>query len=339
MKQKLLILTSDTSVLEWDTLEQKLYTWQTAINNGKGADFTIYIKHLEERPILNSRNRISHNWLAHVFTPYFSEGYDIIGYHMTMGDWLAAGVTPRLRGANPRTQDWNEFGDFYWQADEHTLRHDYNQFEQTGAHEFCHEYFQHTGLPDKTHAWHDADPDILPRLANLDWTLYQPERFKMKYKKTWLTELTLLWERTRYLAQRINNPHSLQPKVARLAQEMVEEMDHRGTPVRIVEGYRSHERQNELYAQGRTTPGNIVTNAKAGESMHNYGVAVDFVFRREGYNASDAQWEELGKLGESLGFSWGGRWQSFVDKPHFELMFDYTLQDFQNQRVDWYNYM
>lgn len=339
MKQKLLILTSDKSVFEWNTLHQKLHTLQTAINNGKGANFTVTIKHLDERPVLNSRQRISHNWLAHIFTPFFNERYDIIGYHMTMGDWLRAGVTPTLRGANPRTQDKNYFGDFYWRADEHTLRQGLNQFEQTGGHELMHEYFQHTGLPDKTHDWHEANPDILPRLANLDWTLFQPERFRLKYKKTFLTELLLLWERTAYISQRINNPTSLQPRVQRLADQMVAEMARRGTPIRIVEGYRSPERQDELYAQGRTTPGRIVTNARGGQSFHNWGVAVDFVFRREGYNASEAQWEELGKLGESLGFEWGGRWSSFIDKPHFELTLGYTLSDFQNQRVDWYNYM
>jgi peptidoglycan L-alanyl-D-glutamate endopeptidase CwlK len=45
----------------------------------------------------------------------------------------------------------------------------------------------------------------------------------------------------------------------------------------LTSGYRSKKEQNELYAQGRSKPGQVVTNAKAGQSYHNYGLAVDFV--------------------------------------------------------------
>ena len=45
----------------------------------------------------------------------------------------------------------------------------------------------------------------------------------------------------------------------------------------IVSGYRSSAEQNALYAQGRTTAGPIVTNAKGGQSAHNVGMAIDFV--------------------------------------------------------------
>ena len=108
-----------------------------------------------------------------------------------------------------------------------------------------------------------------------------------------------------------------------------------GHPVRITEGYRSMERQQELYNQGRTTPGNIVTNAKAGESFHNYGVAVDFVFRKEGYNASEELWQTLGAIGKSQGFEWGGDWAKFVDKPHFSMTLGYSLEDFKLGKVDY----
>jgi peptidoglycan L-alanyl-D-glutamate endopeptidase CwlK len=46
--------------------------------------------------------------------------------------------------------------------------------------------------------------------------------------------------------------------------------------IRIVQGLRTIDEQNALYAQGRTKPGNKVTNAKGGSSYHNYGLAVDF---------------------------------------------------------------
>ena len=112
-------------------------------------------------------------------------------------------------------------------------------------------------------------------------------------------------------------------------------MEALGHPVRIVEGYRSFKRQNELYAKGRTLPGVVVTNAKAGESFHNYGCAVDFVFVKEGYNASDVMWETLGQVGKTHGFEWGGDWKKFPDRPHFELTLGYSLQDFKEGRVDY----
>lgn len=123
----------------------------------------------------------------------------------------------------------------------------------------------------------------------------------------------------------------LLPTVRKRAELLVLIMKLLGQPVRITEGFRSIERQNELYAQGRTKPGNIVTNAKGGESLHQYGVACDFVFVKEGYNGN---WELLGKIGERLGFSWGGRWTSFKDKPHFEYTLGYSYKDFQNGKVD-----
>lgn len=111
-----------------------------------------------------------------------------------------------------------------------------------------------------------------------------------------------------------------------------------GVPCKVTEGFRSIERQNELYAQGRTTKGNIVTNAKGGESLHNYGVAFDIV-PIKGYNIPNSQWEKLGKIGEVMGYEWGGRWKGFVDKPHFQLTLGYKLKDFQTGKVDYSLYL
>lgn len=136
------------------------------------------------------------------------------------------------------------------------------------------------------------------------------------------------------LADRIAARNGLQPLVYRRANAVVEAMALLGHPVRIVEGYRSPERQAELYAQGRTTPGNIVTNAKPGNSFHQYGVAVDFVFRNEGYNASEELWQTLGTIGKAHGFDWGGDWKR-SDRPHFSITLGYTLRDFKQDKVDY----
>ena len=106
--------------------------------------------------------------------------------------------------------------------------------------------------------------------------------------------------------------------------------------VRIVQGLRTIVEQNGLYAQGRTKPGKIVTNAKGGQSIHNYGLAVDFAllidrdkngtFEEISWSLSldmdkDGifDWNEVVAAFEFYGFSWGGKWRTFKDYPHFEF--------------------
>lgn len=156
------------------------------------------------------------------------------------------------------------------------------------------------------------------------------------HKKQLLRRKTLL-EKILNLTKILNSlkPKTMQPLVQRQADKIVAEMARIGHPVRIVQGYRSIEEQDKLYAQGRTTAGAIVTNARGGQSFHNYGVAVDFVFIKEGWNATDTLWSLLGKVGKNQGFEWGGDWTGFVDRPHFEMKLGYTLNDFQNNKVDY----
>lgn len=95
-----------------------------------------------------------------------------------------------------------------------------------------------------------------------------------------------------------------------------------GLDVMIFEGFRTTERQRALYAQGRDgMGGKIVTSANAGESWHNYGLAVDIVFRdhhgQPTWDRPVADWNALGEIGERVGLMWGGRWKR-PDSPHFE---------------------
>lgn len=95
--------------------------------------------------------------------------------------------------------------------------------------------------------------------------------------------------------------------------------------------YRSDEEQARLYAIGRTKPGRRVTNAKPGQSMHNFryggkpaSLAVDVVPMRAGKpvwgttGADLALWQRVGRLGESAGLEWAGRWTRFREFPHFQ---------------------
>ena len=92
-----------------------------------------------------------------------------------------------------------------------------------------------------------------------------------------------------------------------------------GLDVFIIEGYRSFETQNKLYAKGRTAPGSIVTKAKGGGSWHNFGIAVDVVFHGRSPYGEEHDWKALGKAGEAAGLEWGGNWKGMLDRPHFQI--------------------
>lgn len=108
------------------------------------------------------------------------------------------------------------------------------------------------------------------------------------------------------------------PGLDELIDDFVEYMADEGLDVRITSTYRTRAEQAALWAQGRTKPGPIVTNAKPGQSKHELGRAFDFTFRELGYTAPDEWWDFAGEVGESVGLVWGGRWRH-PDRPHFEL--------------------
>lgn len=104
---------------------------------------------------------------------------------------------------------------------------------------------------------------------------------------------------------------------------VLDEMDADGTPMFIVEGVRTATRQQELYAQGRTTPGPIVTykdgvrHKSNHQPVNGFGMAVDCAF--VGAQPFDKRfpWAIYGERVEARGLLWGGRW-SFGDLPHAE---------------------
>jgi peptidoglycan L-alanyl-D-glutamate endopeptidase CwlK len=103
--------------------------------------------------------------------------------------------------------------------------------------------------------------------------------------------------------------------------------------VRVAQGLRTFAEQDALYKQRPK-----VTNAKSGQSIHNYGMAVDIVLIIDGKTASwdthkdwdndgIADWDECVKIFAKHGWSWGGSWTSFKDMPHFDKI------GFNNWRV------
>lgn len=92
----------------------------------------------------------------------------------------------------------------------------------------------------------------------------------------------------------------------------------RGLKVLVTQTLRDDEYQAKLYAQGRTTAGSIVTNSKT-TTFHGKGLAFDFCKNVKGHEYDDlAFFSKCGEIAKELGFSWGGDWKSFPDKPHIQ---------------------
>jgi len=104
--------------------------------------------------------------------------------------------------------------------------------------------------------------------------------------------------------------------IDRYVEAFKDEMEAEGVPVRIGEVRRSAERQHELYAQGRTAPGPVVTWTL--QSKHIRGRAFDFDFLSALDQADDDAWELAAQVGEWLGLRSGRRW-SVQDDRHLEL--------------------
>ena len=90
----------------------------------------------------------------------------------------------------------------------------------------------------------------------------------------------------------------------------------------ITQGFRTPAEQEALYAQGRTAPGKIVTQLRGvgkNPSKHCLGKAFDICFLINKKASYFGPWEKVGEIGKKCGLTWGGYWQGFVDKPHFEI--------------------
>ncbi|WPK12221.1 M15 family metallopeptidase [Lysinibacillus louembei] len=85
----------------------------------------------------------------------------------------------------------------------------------------------------------------------------------------------------------------------------------------ITETYRSQERQNYLYAQGRTRPGAIVTWTL--NSNHKSRLAWDIAVAPPQSLYDIATLNKVGAIARKLGITWGGDWTGNIDRPHFEV--------------------
>ncbi|WP_025691967.1 M15 family metallopeptidase [Paenibacillus zanthoxyli] len=129
----------------------------------------------------------------------------------------------------------------------------------------------------------------------------------------------------------------LNPAVHAAAAALIERCYACGIPILITQGLRTMAEQDTLYAQGRTKPGAIVTNARGGYSYHNYGLAVDFALLlpdgknvswdmlRDGNEDRLADWGQVVQIAKTFGFEWGGDWSGFKDFSHLQMTFGLAL--------------
>ena len=145
--------------------------------------------------------------------------------------------------------------------------------------------------------------------------------------------MTVLPEQTSRL-----DPKTIYPRLWAASLVLLEACEARGARYYMISGYRSIPEQNLLYAQGRTTPGNIVTKARGGQSYHNQGLAIDFCFDKDRSRpglqpdfAADKYLvlaEEARKVpGLEPGFFW-----AFKDCPHVQWVLPAGVALFRPQQ-------
>ena len=125
------------------------------------------------------------------------------------------------------------------------------------------------------------------------------------------------------------NIRTLITDVQALARKSLSLIRASGLDARIISGTRTYAQQTVLYRQGRFgNPGPIVTNAKAGQSWHNFGRAWDIgIFRAGKYLTDGPEYGEAATKGKIGGVEWGGDWITFKDKPHYQVIGEFGSLD------------
>ena len=104
---------------------------------------------------------------------------------------------------------------------------------------------------------------------------------------------------------------------------LIKKCNKKGIYLIITEGFRTVKYQDKLYAQGRTTKGIIVTNAKGKDykSQHQWGIAFDIAINDKKLLYDIPTLKKVSKIAKSrsVGLAWGGDWVRHVDMLHFYL--------------------
>ena len=113
---------------------------------------------------------------------------------------------------------------------------------------------------------------------------------------------------------------------------VVPAMAKHGYEVRITSGMRTYAEQNQLYSQGRSTKGPIVTNAKGGWSWHNFGCGFDITLFKDGVPVYESPYyEECAEIGRAQGLDCGLFWKGLRDEPHYNVTGGLTMQQMRER--------
>lgn len=125
---------------------------------------------------------------------------------------------------------------------------------------------------------------------------------------------------------------TLHPKTQELAREFLRKIQDSGilgtVIIKLISGTRNYAEQAELFAQGRTKPGKIVTKAGPGQSNHNFGIAWDVgLFKGTDFLEDSSLYAKIGQEGKKISsLEWGGDFTSIVDMPHFQVKNSLTIK-------------
>lgn len=116
-----------------------------------------------------------------------------------------------------------------------------------------------------------------------------------------------------------NNYVGTHPDIVKFWRIFHKDMEKRNIPIRAFEFKRSHDRQNELYKEGRSF-------AKGGMSAHNYGLAVDVISTTKAWSLSKKQWDLFIAIGyeaarkANIKIKNGSEFKNLYDPAHWELL-------------------
>ena len=120
----------------------------------------------------------------------------------------------------------------------------------------------------------------------------------------------------------LDNLKNVDERLVRICNELIKRID-----FTVIEGFRTPERQKEMYDKGFSKIDGI---SKKGKHNYSPSLAIDIIPYKKGHNPfdgskeSDIMFDNLAKefkqVAKELGINitWGGEWK-FIDKPHFQL--------------------
>jgi len=132
------------------------------------------------------------------------------------------------------------------------------------------------------------------------------------------------------------NLDDLLPEVKTRVENFIKACQIAGIDILVTSTFRDNASQDALYAQGRTTEGKIVTNARGGDSFHNHRCAVDVVPLVSGkpdWDGSHPVWAQVGAIGQECGLEWAGSWKTFKELAHFQYTGGLTIAELKEGKV------